>query len=172
MRCRTLQFLLVLCAAIQVGYFLLGWCSLLPAGGNMQLSPSGMSFAAARALSPPQRLLGAGIGLTALLPMLYGLWRLNRMLVNVRRNAMFAASTIGHLRAFAGAMLASTLLSILEPPLRTLAYRYALGGHARGISVSASSSEVMLILLCGLFYLITSVMQEGRRLAEENEAFV
>ena len=35
-----------------------------------------------------------------------------------------------------------------------------------------NSEQMMLMLLCGLFYLITRLMQEGRRLAEENESFI
>ena len=131
-----------------------------------------MSIATARALGTGQRVLGMLAGLPALAALLYGMWRLQRMLIGMRQATPFATGTIAHLRSFAGCVLVATLWSIIEPALRALLYRYALGLPVHGLSMGIDSSEVMLILVCALFYLITGVLHQGRRLAEENEAFV
>jgi flagellar biogenesis protein FliO len=34
------------------------------------------------------------------------------------------------------------------------------------------SEQIILLLVCGLFYLVTRLMQEGSRLAAQNEAFI
>ena len=126
-----------------------------------------------RALDLPQR--AAGIAL-ALLALCYGMARLARLLVKVRRGATFDRATIAHLRAFAGANLLSTLLAIVEPPLRTIVLRFGFGAPTPKFAVGVSSEAILLVLVlvlvCALFFLMTNLMHEGRRLAEENEGFV
>ena len=40
------------------------------------------------------------------------------------------------------------------------------------LGLAFQAPSVLLVLVCGLFWLITGMMREGRRLAEENEGFV
>jgi hypothetical protein len=173
-QCRLIRTVLWTCLLVQLAFFILAWGSIHPSIGpiGVRLAAKGLEFDALLALSPDRRLIGVALGLPALLAMSYGLWRLDRMLLNVERGAMFAAATIAHLRAFAGATLMATLLSMLETPLRPILFRLLLGGSERGASMGVNSEELMLMLLCGLFYLITRMMHEGRRLTEENEGFV
>jgi hypothetical protein len=172
LRCNLIRALLVACVVVQVAFFVLAWSGWLPPGAFMQLSAKGISEQAMRALDTPQRVAGMALGLPALLALCYGMARLARLLVNVRRGAMFDRATIGHLRAFAGATLLSTLLSIVEPPLRTVVWRLGFGARGGNYAVGVSSEELLLVLVCALFYLITNLMHEGRRLAEENEGFI
>ncbi len=169
---RILRVLLALCALLQLAFFALGWSGVLAPDAVVQISPTGIAHAAAHAMNAQQRLLGAMVGLPVLLALLYGLWRLQCALRNIDRNAMFGLDTIAHVRAFAGAALASTLLAIVEPPLRTLALRLAPGTHGQTMSIGVTSDQLLLILVCALFYLIIRLMHEARRLAEENEGFV
>ena len=172
--CRLIRAALWSCLLIQLVFFILAWGSLQPHIGPVwvRLAAKGLEFNALLALPLERRLLGAALGLPALLAMGYGLWRLDRMLLNVERGAMFAAATIAHLRAFAGAILLATLLSMVETPLRAILFRLLPGAPGRGTPMGINSEELMLLLLCGLFYLITRMLHEGRRLLEENEGFV
>jgi hypothetical protein len=170
--CNLIRALLAVCASVQVAFFVLAWSGWLPPDAVMQVSAKGMSGPAMRALDLPQRAAGMALGLPALIALCYGMSRLARLLVNVRRGATFDRATIGHLRAFAGATLLSTLLSIVEPPLRTILLRFGFGAQGPRIAVGVSSEELLLVLVCALFFLITNLMHEGRRLAEENEGFV
>ncbi len=171
-QCTLIRALLALCVSVQVAFFVLSWSGFLPVDGVVQISAKGMSAAQMRTLDLPQRAAGIALGLPALLALCYGMARLARLLVNVRRGATFDRATIGHLRAFAGATLLSTLLSIIEPPIRTIVLRYGFGAPSPKFAVGVSSEEVLLVLVCALFFLITNLMHEGRRLAEENEGFV
>ncbi|MET0856797.1 MAG: DUF2975 domain-containing protein [Telluria sp.] len=170
-RCNLIYALLAACLILQLSFFVLAWSGWLPPDGIVQVSAKGMSGQQMRALELPQRVVGMALGLPALLALCYGMTRLARLLVNVRRGATFDRATIAHLRAFAGATLLSTLLSIVEPPLRAIVMRVGFDVPAR-YSVGISSEELMLVLVCALFYLITNLLHEGRRLAEENEGFV
>lgn len=171
MQCRAIRALLLLCIGLQTLFFVLAWSSLLPAGGFMQMTATGLSAEAMRALPAGQRLAGVVLSAPLLLGLGYGFWRLERMLANFERAAYFDPASIAHLRAFAGATLGVTLYAIAEPPLRALVFRFGFGVQAK-LSIGVSSEQLMLILVCGLFYLVTRMMQEGRRLAEENEGFV
>lgn len=170
--CRVLRLLLYVCVFLQVAFFVLAWGDLLPHDVFMQMSAREMSVADMRALSLAQRLAGAALALPALLALCYGMWRLAGALGNVERRAMFDLATIGHLRVFAGATLAATLLAIVEVPLRTLVMRFGFSQPGVKFSIGVSSDQVLLILVCALFYLVIRIMHEGRRLAEENEGFV
>ncbi len=169
---RILRVLLALCALVQLTYFVLGWSGILPPESFVQISPSNLSDAGRDALSAWQRGVGAMVGLPALLVLAYGLWSLQRALYNIERNALFSLETIAHVRAFAGAALLSTFLAIVEVPLRTLAFRFFLGMPEKRLAIGLTGTQLLLILVCALFYLIIRLMHEGRRLAEENEGFV
>ena len=171
-QCTIILWLLALCAALQTFFFILAWSTALPPGLFMQMSATGLDVAQMRALGPGQRLAGAALGLPALLALLYGLWRLRSMLANVRRRLLFDLGTIAHLRAFAGAVLASTLLSVVEPLLRALVFRAGFGDAKAALSVGVTGEGLVLVLVCGLFYVVTGLMHEARRLAEDNEGFV
>lgn len=168
----VLRLLLAICAFLQVAFFVLAWSDLLPHDLFMQLSARNMSVADMRALTPAQRMGAAALALPGVLVLCYGLWRLTRVLRNVEQKAIFAPDTIGHLRAFAGATLAATLLAIVEVPLRSLLLHFGFALPGIKFSIGVSSDQVLLILVCALFYVVIRIMQEGRRLAEENEGFV
>jgi hypothetical protein len=170
--CKLLRCLLAVCLLLQVGLFAAAWSGVLPAGAFMQVSADGISEQQMRALTGPQRGLGALIGLPALLTLCYGLLRLFRLLRMVGSGASFERATVGHLRAFAGATLAWTLLSIVEPPLRSIVLQRVLGAPRSGFAIGFQSAELMLVLVCALFFLVTNLLHEGRRLAEENAEFV
>ena len=173
MKITLIRALLWLCVAVQAAFFVLAWTTYAPSIGSMiiDMTAIGMPFGAKLALTPAQRMIGAALALPTTLVLVYGLWRLDRLLLNFRGRDLFSAQSISHLRAFAGATLLSTLLSIVELPVRTLALRLA-GGATQHYAVGVNSEQLMLILVCGMFYLITRLMQEGGRLREENEGFV
>ncbi len=170
--CRIIRLLLLVCVFLQIAFFTLAWGDVLPHALFMQLSAPGMSVQAMHGLSPGQRAGGALLGLPVLLVLCYAMWRLACALRNVERRAVFDLGTIAHLRVFAGATLAATMLAIVEVPLRALLFRFAFGQQGNKMSIGVSADQLMLILVCALFYLVIRIMHEGRRLAEENESFV
>ncbi len=173
-QCRLIRLLVWLCFFIQLGFFVMAWSSALPDFGVfvMRITPNGMNFDQVHQLAFDQRLLGVALGLPPVLVMSYGLWHLDKMLINFQANAMFALATIRHLRSFAGATILSVFLGILELPMRGLFLGLLQDGKLGRLTLGVQSEELLLLLISGLFYLITRMMHESRRLAEENEAFV
>jgi hypothetical protein len=85
---------------------------------------------------------------------------------------MFALRTVGHMKAFAAALLAALTLTVIEPALRALVWRHGVGSGAQAVQVGVSSEELMLVLICALFFVVASMMHEARRIAEDNEGFI
>lgn len=173
-QCRLIRALLWLCFSIQLAFFILAWSSALPGLGwfGMRITPHGLNFEELSQMAPSQRLLGTALGLPSLFVLSFGLWRLDRMLTNFQKNALFAVSSIAHLRAFSGALVLAIGLDILVVPLRGALFNLMLQKKIGSISIGISSEQLLLLLVCALFYLITKMMHESRRLAEENEGFV
>lgn len=169
-----LRLVLLAFVLVQVLYFVMAW--LVPqgamlAGVHMVVTPKWLAAEAVAALAPGPLAAGMLAGAPVLLLTAYAAWRLNALLRALQQGALFAAATIGHLRAFAGAALGALAWSVLETMLRGLAWRtfFGIEGH---VNIGVSSEELLAMLVCLLFFLIAGLMHEGRRLAEENEGFV
>jgi hypothetical protein len=158
----------------QILFFCLSWSptAIRVFGIAMQMAPGGMGFDEARGLADLPRLWGLVLAIPAVSAMGYGIWHLDKFLQITADKAMYSLTSIGHLRAFAGATALSTALSILEVPARGLVFRHVLGMQQAHIKVGVSSSEILLVLVCVMFYLIINLMHEARRIAKENEGFV
>jgi hypothetical protein len=109
---------------------------------------------------------------SALLLLGYALLRLDRMLQACAAGQMFALRTVGHMKAFAAGLLGALTLTVIEPLLRAGLWRLGFGGPLRPVNVGVSSEELMLVLICALFFVVASMMHEARRIAEDNEGFV
>lgn len=171
---QAVRILIWLFLAGQLVFFAMAWSPTSPsvAGMFMQMAPGGMDFDEARGLAGLPRLWGLGLAMPAVLTLVYGLWRLDWLLRAAGDTAMFSLRSIGHLRAFAGATALSTLLSIAEVPARGLVFRHLLEIPQAHIKVGVSSAEILLLLVCVMFYLVTNLMHEARRIAQENASFV
>ncbi|NVE00402.1 hypothetical protein [Massilia sp. BJB1822] len=173
--CSSLQGTLVIFVALQILYFCLAW------GGShaydlvfvrMSFYPDGMSFDQLLRLSFTHRLMGVVLGLPVLGTLFYAVLQLNSILAAIKDGMIFSLRTIAAMQAFTGALLLYVVLSNLEKPLRALIIN-AMGqtGLLR-VLYSLSSHEMLLVLVCALFYILTAIMHEGRRLEEENKGFV
>jgi hypothetical protein len=173
--CIVLQIVLQVFLVVQVSFFILAWMVPMPfelLWWVMQVLPDGINVADMQRLSSLYRLLGVLIGLLPLSFLVFGVIRLRQTLRELQRGAIFATRTIGYMRAFAGAVFASVTLSSLEPALRAIVFNLVSGTRSFRIGFDVTSNEVLLLLVCGLFYLIAAIMHEGRRLGEENEGFI
>lgn len=173
--CQLIRMLLLAILLIQLVFFVLSWVvpvALHEGRFFMEVTPNGLAQGAVRNMADSQRWIGLALALPAVLVLCRAVWHLDRVLSGFQEKAMFAIGTIGHLRGFAGATFLSVALSIAEVPVRALVYRFALGVPDARIGAGVTSAELLVILVCGLFYLIAGIMHEGRRLEQENEEFV
>lgn len=159
---------------VQAAYFVMAWLvphGVVLAGVHMVMTPKWLTPDAVAALRPGPLAVAMLANLPVVLLTAYAAWRLDGLLRALQQGAIFAAATIGHLRAFAGSALGAMAWSVLDTLLRGLAWRsfFGMEGH---VSIGVASEELLAMLVCLLFFLIAGLMHEGRRLAEENEGFV
>jgi hypothetical protein len=172
---RVVRLLSALLGLLQLAYFLLAWMAPEPVQVGpvaMSFYPRGMGASSVAGLAPGLRWTGILCALPALLLLGYALLRLDRMLQACASGQMFALRTVGHMKAFAASLLGALVLTVIEPALRALVWRLGFGGPPRAVNVGVSSEELMLVLICALFFVVASMMHEARRIAEDNEGFI
>ena len=175
-----------LCRWIRLGSFLfvtgvlmvyvVTWCwPGMPGHGKhvmLMLHVAGLPASAMANLSVTERLLIASISLPYLAALVWAFYRLGQMLRGFERGEFFEQATVGHLRAFAGFLLLAKALSLAAMHLRVGALVHLLGHEHMRVMVNLSSDDMAVLLMCALFFLIARMMEEGRRINEENREFI
>ncbi len=133
---------------------------------------AGLSATALGKLSVGERMIFAAISLPYLAALAWAFFRLGKMLSGFERAEFFERATVGHLRAFAGYLLLAKALSLLAMHARVALMGHMIGRGNSHTSVNLSSDDMAVLLMCALFFLVARMMEEGRRLAEENREFV
>ena len=171
---RLVRLLSAVLGLLQLAYFLLAWVAPDVQVGPvaMHFYPRGMEDGSVAGLTPGLRWSGALCALPALLLLGYALLRLDRMLRACADGRMFALDTVGHMKAFAASLLGVLVLTVIEPALRVGVWRLGFGGPPRAVNVGVSSEELMLVLICALFFVVALMMHEARRIADDNAGFV
>lgn len=169
-----LRLALLTFVLVQAVYFVMAWLvphGVVLAGVHIAITPKWLSADTVATLAAGQLAVAMLANAPVVLLTAYAAWRLDALLRALREGELFAAATIGHLRAFAAAALGAMLWSVFDTLLRGLAWRafFGIEGH---VNIGVSSEELLAMLVCLLFFLIAGLMHEGRRLAEENEGFV
>jgi len=118
------------------------------------------------------RLLVASISLPYLAALAWAFYRLDCLLRGFERGEFFESPTVGHLRAFSGYLLLAKVLSLLAMHARVGVLTQLVGRQNLQSHINLSSDDMAVLLMCALFFLIARMMEEGRRLAEENRGFI
>ena len=156
--------------------YLMAWCMPLLIQSHVPHFPhihlAGLPAGAVGQLAVGDRLLLASISLPYLGILSYAFLRLNRMLHAFERGEFFEHQTVGHLRMFAGALFTAKVLALLAMHARVHAYAYLMGNTRSHGAINLSSDDLAVLLMCALFFLVARLMEEGRRLTEENREFI
>lgn len=109
-------------------------------------------------------------GLTAIL--VYGLYQLWHLLGHYRHGQVFSRRATARLHRFARAILLYAILSIPAQTLLVLALTISNPVGEREISIGISGFEVGMLVLGFAFLIISWVMREATRMAEDNAQIV
>jgi len=99
--------------------------------------------------------------------LLGGLYRLCRLMRLFEAGEFFSVATARHLRGFALSLIGVVAVNTLVPPLLMLGLRLAGRADVQAISLQLDASDLWTLLIGALFFLVTSLMVEARRLAED-----
>jgi len=138
----------------------------------LALHLAGVPMNVLASLSTTERLLIAAASIPYLAVLAWAFYRLTRMLRKFEAGRFFERETVSDLRAFSGLLLIAKLLALIAMHVRSAMVVHLLGHHHVRLAVNLSSDDLAILLLCALFFAIAGMMEEGRRLAEENREFV
>ncbi len=111
--------------------------------------------------------------LLELLPELFLLWlfvSLTRLMRFYARGEVFSASAIGQIHAMARALLGRALGTIILTPIARMLLSLAEPHHF--ISIGLGNADGARLFEAAVVYVIALVMEEARRVADENARFV
>ena len=104
--------------------------------------------------------------------LLGGLYRLCRLMLLFEAGEFFSVATTSHLRGFALSLIGAVTVNLLVPPLLMLGLRLAGRADVQAISLQLDASDLWTLLVGGMFFLVTSLMVEARRLAEDSAQII
>ncbi len=111
----------------------------------------------------------------SMLPMgivMYGLWRLKALFALYQQAAFFTQANVRHLRAFSLALFANVLISPLAGALVSVVVTMNHPPGERALSISLGSGQLSTAFVAGVFLLVSAIMVEGRKLADDNAEIV
>ena len=116
----------------------------------------------------------AGVGLTALpmLTLVAAFKYLSRLMNEFSQGHYFSLPAINYLHRFSTWLLVSTALGIVIVPLLSVALTLNNPVGERWIMVSLESDDLYAALIALVFFVVTRILQEGRRLDMENAEFI
>ena len=104
--------------------------------------------------------------------LLIGLYRLCRLMRLFEAGEFFSVAAIRHLRAFALTLIGAVATNVSMPPLLLLGLHLSSRLDAPAVSLQLDAADLWTVLVGALFFLITSIMAEAHRLAEDNRQIV
>ena len=175
--CRAIEIGAALFVLSVIAIYVISWAwpelTLRTHAAVPRIHLAGLATSALAALSPSERLLVAAASLPYLAALAWAFYRLIRMLRRFEQGRFFERESVSDLRAFSGLLLVSKLLALAAMHLRVAIAMHLLGPEKMGpVTINLSSDELAILLLCALFFAIAAMMEEGRKLAEENRGFV
>ena len=103
--------------------------------------------------------------------LIYGLFRLARMMAACERGEIFSPQVPVHLQAFAGAIVAEKLLEI-SLPLQIAALHWFAGGEHHDLTFIVRADQLWLLVLALLFMVLAFIAREAVRVAEDSESII
>lgn len=170
---RASKLLAVVCLGLIVSlpviaavYWLLADAASLAAGANL---PPGI---VQNGLMVWQRIAGALLTEVPLALLLIGVWQARKCFLLFARDKFFTLEVVGFLKRFAGWAAASAMAEIVAKALISVVLTMGNAAGMRHLAIGIGSDQLFLLLFAGMVWLMAGVINEGKKLAEENASFI
>jgi hypothetical protein len=173
--CRVVRIggFLFIAGAIGIYLFVAFWPELNPHQHFMlKMHLAGVSTETLSQLGTGQRVLVTGLSLPYLIVLTWAFYQLDRAIAAFERGEFFEQKTVAHLRRFAGFLFLAKVLSLMALHARVGMVKHMMATKHHLVAINLSIDDLSVLLMCALFFLIARLMEEGRRLQEENREFV
>ena len=109
----------------------------------------------------------------ASLALLWGFWRLRRMMGLFMAGDFFSIGATRCLRDFARALVLAVLVDVLVAPLLLLLAVWLTGApDGTQLTLGLDATDLAALLVATLLWMVTAIMAEARRLAEDNAQII
>jgi len=166
---RTYTALLTLSMWLAPSYYLVYWIWL----NDLPETFITVNVASVPLVDHPLSMALRGIGLAAsILPcsaLLYGLFHLRRLFVMYREGVIFSDDQVKIFKKIAWALVGWGLLSVVYESAKSILFSYGNPPGQGVVTASFDSGTVTSLIVAGTLLVIAYVMEEGRRLVEENK---
>lgn len=113
----------------------------------------------------------AALGVVSI-PILWGLWELKNLFEGYTRGEIFTVEAARNLRRFGYALMVSAAKTGVGSVLLSAALSIDVQEGRKALVLSFSSDDLALLLIGAILLVISKVMEEASRVAEENAGFV
>ncbi len=164
------------CLALMIAlpcWVIAGWLSFETWGSTMA-SRLGIArdYVIPTTLVPQQIALGIAVTMAPVGTLIFGLWNLRKLLVGFGAGHIFTLDNTHHLKVFAWSVLLVIVLQFFTDGLLSVVLTLNNPPGQRILALGVSSDQVVAFFFGAVFVLIAKVLDEGRKLADENASIL
>lgn len=103
---------------------------------------------------------------------MFGLWNLRKLLIGFGAGQIFTRDNTRHLKIFAWSVLTVIVIQFFADGLLSVVLTLNNPPGKRVLALGLSSDQVVAFFFGTVFVLIAKVLEEGRKLADENASIL
>jgi hypothetical protein len=129
-------------------------------------------YAIPSTLTPVQIALGLGVMMVPIAIMMFGLWNLRRLFAGFGAGRVFTLENTRFLRMFAWSVMAVIVVQFFANGLLAVVLTLNNPPGQRVLALSLSTEHIIAIFVGFVFVVIARVLEEGRKLADDNASIL
>jgi Protein of unknown function (DUF2975) len=123
-------------------------------------------------LLPVQIVLGIAIMMVPVGVMMFGLWNLRQLFAGFGAGRIFTIENTRALRVFAWSAMAVVVVQFFTDALLALVLTLNNPPDQRVLALSLSTDQIIAVFITFVFVVIARVLEEGRKLADDNASIL
>lgn len=123
-------------------------------------------------LSSTQIIMGVAVMMAPVGIMVFGLWNLRQLLDGFGRGRIFTLENTRSLRIFAWSVLAVIVVQFFADGLLSMVLTLNNPDGKRVLALSLSTEQLIALFFGAVFVVIARVLEEGRKLADDNASIL
>jgi hypothetical protein len=123
-------------------------------------------------LTPQQVVLGIAVMMVPIGIMMFGLWNLRQLFVGFGAGRIFTIENTRALRIFAWCAMAVIIVQFFTDGLLSFVLTLSNPPGQRVLALSLSTEQLVALFVGAVFVVIARVLEEGRKLADDNASIL
>lgn len=123
-------------------------------------------------LSPYMLFIGFLVSLLPVSMLLYGLYNIRKLFLYYSMSIIFSEAHTGIFRKVAKAFMTLVFFSMIYESAKSVIFSFGNPPGSRVLEIGFSSNDLFMLLMSGIIWVISWVVDEGRVISEENKLTV